>query len=167
VNNIIKRKGAKMKKLLIAIDGSDYALKAVDYVSKNFSGEDLQIGLFHVLPYVPAEFWDDGHILTEEERSSRKEVVDKWVSSQTSKLEPIFSAALKVLTSSGIKEDRISAKWIADSTDVVGSILEEARTGGYDMLVVGRYGHGTHEGRVGDITEQLIRQGSGTTLCVV
>jgi nucleotide-binding universal stress UspA family protein len=156
-----------MKKLLIAIDGSDYALKAVDYVSNQFNGEDLQISLFHVLPYVPAEFWDDGHILTEEERRSRKNVVDKWLSNQTSKLEPIFSAALKILTSSGIKKDRISTKWISDSTDVVGSILEEARTGGYDMLVVGRYGHGSNEGRLGDITEQLVRQGSGTPLCVV
>jgi len=156
-----------MKKILIAIDGSAYALQAVDYVSKHFGGEDLQIMLFHVLPYVPAEFWDDGHILTEEERKTRKDVVDKWLSNQTLKLEPIFDAASKILIGSGIQEDRISAKWISDSTDVAGSILEEALSGGYDTLVVGRCGYGSNKDRLGAVTEKLVRQGSGITLCIV
>jgi nucleotide-binding universal stress UspA family protein len=156
-----------MEKILIAIDGSDYALKAVDYVSKHFSGKDLQIMLFHVLPYVPAEFWDDGHILTEQERKTRKDVVDKWLSNQTLKLQPIFSAASKILTGSGIQKDIISTKWISDSTDVAGSILEEARRGGYDTLVVGRFGHGSNKNRLGTVTEKLVRQGAGITLCIV
>jgi len=167
LNNIIERNGSKMRKLLVAIDGSDYALKAVDYVSKHFSDEDVQIVLFHVLPYVPAEFWDDGHILTGEEKKARKGVVDKWLSHQTLKLEPIFSAASKVLAGSGIKEDRISAKWISDSTDVAASILEEARRGGYDTLIIGRCGHNSIKNRLGSVAEKLVRQGSGTALCIV
>ena len=156
-----------MKKVLIAIDGSDCALKAVDYVSRQFCGEDVRIILFHVLPFVPTEFWDDGHILTAEEKKIRQGVVDKWLSNQRLKLDPIFSAAMKVLTSSGIKEDSISTKWVSDSDDAAASIIEEARSGDYETLVIGRCGHRDLKNRMGNVTEKLIRQGAGTTLCIV
>ncbi|HMK74581.1 MAG TPA: universal stress protein [Thermodesulfobacteriota bacterium] len=53
-----------MRKILIVIDGSEGALKAVDYAGKQFTGMgDLQITLYHVSPGVPPELWDDGHIL--------------------------------------------------------------------------------------------------------
>ena len=72
----------QMRKVLVAIDGSDNALKAVDYVSQQFCGEDVRIMLFHVLPFIPTEFWDDGHILTQEEKNARRGVVDKWLTNQ-------------------------------------------------------------------------------------
>ena len=161
------KKGKQMRKVLLAIDGSDNALKAVDYVSQQFCSEDVRIILFHVLPFVPAEFWDDGHILTEEEKKARKDVIDKWLSNQRSKLDPIFSAAKNVLTAMGINEDRISTKWISDATDIAASIIEEARTGDYQTLVIGRYGHRNIKNRMGTVTEKLIRLGAGTTLCIV
>ncbi len=160
-------KGTQMRKVLVAIDGSDNSLKAVDYVSQQFCGEDVRIILFHVLPFIPTEFWDDGHILTEEEKKARKDVVDKWLTNQRSKLDPIFSAAKKVLTAMGINEDRISTKWIADATDIAASILEETRTGNYQTLVIGRCGHCNIKNRMGTVTEKLIRQGAGTALCIV
>ena len=166
VENVTK-KGMQMRKVLLAIDGSDNALKAVDYVSQQFCSEDVRIILFHVLPFVPAEFWDDGHILTEEEKKARKDVVDKWLSNQRSKLDPIFSAAKNVLTATGINEDRISTKWISDATDIAASIIEEVRTGDYQTLVIGRYGHRNIKNRMGTVTEKLIRLGAGTTLCIV
>jgi hypothetical protein len=50
-----------MRKILIAIDGSEGALKAVDYVGRQFSGiNDGIITLFYVSPGVPPELWDDG-----------------------------------------------------------------------------------------------------------
>ena len=62
-----------MKKMLIAIDGSDCSLRAVEYAGKQFSGvSDLQIILLHVLPYPPAPLWDDGHIPTGEERAKKE-----------------------------------------------------------------------------------------------
>jgi nucleotide-binding universal stress UspA family protein len=161
------KKGMQMRKVLVAIDGSDNALKAVDYVSQQFCGEDVRIMLFHVLPFIPTEFWDDGHILTQEEKNARRGVVDKWLTNQRSKLDPIFSAAKKLLTARGINEDRISTKWISDATDIAASILEEAGTGDYQTLVIGRCGHCNIKNRMGSVTEKLIRQGAGTALCIV
>ena len=62
-----------MKKMLIAIDDSPNATKAVEYVAQQFAGAaDLEVGLVHVLPNLPAIFWDEGHILSEERRRTGK-----------------------------------------------------------------------------------------------
>ena len=47
--------------MLIAIDGSNCSLRAIEYAGRQFSGvSDLQITLIHVLPYPPAPLWDEG-----------------------------------------------------------------------------------------------------------
>ena len=72
-----------MKKMLIAIDESPNALKAVEYAAQQFGvNRDIEIGLVHVLPNLPAIFWDEGHILSDGEKQDRKKVVDKWVADQ-------------------------------------------------------------------------------------
>ncbi len=158
-----------MRKMLIAIDGSKNALKAVDYVGHQFRGiDDLEITLLHVLPYVPTSFWDDGHILTSEEREERKKVVDKWLSNQQRALEPLFREAMEVLAGRGIKSHQVTTKSISDSADVAGSILEEARDGGYQTLVVGRCGLSPAKHFVmGSVTTKIINHGAGITVCVV
>ncbi len=66
--------------MLIAIDGSKGALKALDYVGEHFAGaRDLQITLFLVLQGVPPDLWDDGHILSEAEKKGRRAVLDKVI----------------------------------------------------------------------------------------
>ncbi len=72
-----------MRKVLVAIDGSEGALKAVDYVGRQFSGiGDLAVTLFYVSPGIPPELWDDGHILTEVEKAARQGVFEKWLNNQ-------------------------------------------------------------------------------------
>ncbi|HXX58332.1 MAG TPA: universal stress protein [Thermodesulfovibrionales bacterium] len=158
-----------MKNILIAIDDSPCALRAVGYVGQQFSGMgDLEITLFHVLPYVPAGFWDDGHILTAGEREERKKVVDRWLSNQTLKLDPLFREAVKILTGKGIGQERITIRSVSDSTDVAGSILEEAQSGGYQTLVMGRCGRSQAERRLmGSVTTKVVNHGAGIAVCIV
>lgn len=71
------------RNVLIAFDGSESAFKAVEYVGGQFAGlTDMTITLFYVVPSVPPQFWDDGHILTPEEKRDRQGVIDKWVENQ-------------------------------------------------------------------------------------
>src|SRR5271169_2564016 len=130
-----------MNKVLIAIDGSENSMKAVAYAGRQFSGiSGLKMTLFHVVPLVPAFFWDDGHILTKEERDERKIVVDKWLTNRQSMTGPIFEKDAGLLLENAIKAEQIETKIVSDSTDVIGSILEVARDGGYQTLVLGRRG---------------------------
>lgn len=159
-----------MKKILIAIDGSQCALRAVDYVGEQFAGiKDLQVTLFHVLQAVPPELWDDGHILTEGERSARKAVLDKWLANQKLKVEPIFQTAMETLTRKGINPEQIETKSIHGSAaSVVECILTEARTGGYKTLVMGRCGHSpAGHFLMGNAISKVLNYGAGIAICVV
>ncbi len=158
-----------MKKMLIAIDDSKSAMKAVEYTGQQFSGTgDLQITLVHVLPNLPAIFWDEGHILSEQEKSERKKVVDKWLADRIAKMDPVFRKAIEALAGMGIKTQQVKTKSISDSTDVAESILEEARDGGYQTIIIGRRGavSGKHT-LIGSVTSKIINHGSGIAVTVV
>ena len=158
-----------VNRLLIAIDGSECSRGAVEYVGRQFSaGRDLRVTLLHVLPYPPAPFWDDGHILSEAEKTARNQVIEKWLVNQRAKLDPLFSDAAAILISQGIGPEQIEKKSISDSTDIAESILEEARDGGYQTLVIGRCGlSASKRFLMGSVTTKIINHGAGIAICVV
>ncbi len=158
-----------MKKLLIAIDGSDSSFRAVEYAAAQFSGiGDLQITLLHVLPYPPAPLWDDGHIPTKEEKAERENAIERWLAGQRAKSEPLFDKAISVMTRHGIPAGRIGKKTISDSIDVAGTIIEETVDGGYQTLVLGRRGLSpVKKFLMGSVTAKVIGHGAGMAICVV
>ncbi len=158
-----------MKKMLIAIDDSPNASKAVEYVAQQFAGTgDLEIELVHVLPNLPAIFWDEGHILSSEEKQERQKVVDKWLVDRKLRMEPVFKKAIDALTGGGISPRQITTKSLSDSTDVAESILEEAKDGGYQTIVVARrsIASGKHM-LMGSVTSKIVTLGSGVAVTIV
>ena len=157
-----------MRKVLIAIDDSPSALKAVEYVAQQFVGApDLQIGLVYVLPNLPAVFWDEGHILSEEEKGTRHKIVDKWLAERRARMEPVFQSAISMLTGRGVPGGQIQIKSISDSTDVAESILEEAKDFGYRTIVLGRHENRSKHFLMGTVTNKVITQGSGVAVTIV
>ena len=158
-----------MKKMLIAIDDSLNATKAVEYVAQQFAGAvDFEIELVHVLPNLPAMFWDEGHILSKNEKQDREKVVGKWIADRKAKMAPVFKKAIDALTSKGFKPTQITTKSISDSTDVAESILEEAKDGGYQTIVMGRRGaaSGKHP-LIGSVSNKIVSLGSGVVVTIV
>jgi len=159
-----------VRRILIAIDGSEGASKAVDYAGKQFAGiSDLQITLYHVSPGVPPELWDDGHILNEEEKTARRKVLDRWLANQQAKIESVFQPAIESLTQSGIKSKQIETKSVSESVkNTAECILAEARAGGYQTLIMGRCGSSaTVHALMGSIANKITNRGAGITVCLV
>lgn len=157
-----------MRKVLIAIDDSPSTLKTVEYVAQQFTGTpDLQIGLLYVLPNLPAVFWDEGHILSEEEKRARQKIVDKWLAERKARMEPVFKKAIAMLTGKGIPAGQIQSKSISDSTDVAESILEEAKDLGYRTIVLGRHENRGKHFLLGTVTNKVVSQGSGVAVTIV
>jgi nucleotide-binding universal stress UspA family protein len=155
--------------MLIAIDGSECSLRAVDYVGRQFSGMgDLQITILHVLPFPPAPLWDDGHIPTKGEKEKRESEIEKWLLDQRAGTESLFDRAITILVGAGISRTQMAIKTISDSSDIADSILEATRDGGYHTLVVGRCGHSSvKEFVMGSVTTKLLSHGAGVAVCVV
>lgn len=156
-----------MKKMLIALDDSASAMRAVEYAGQQFGGNgDIEVGLVHVLPNLPAIFWDEGHILSEDEKKDRKKVVDKWIADRKAKMEPVFRRASEVLAKSGIKTARVRTRSISDSTDVALSILEEAKDAGYQTVIVGRCDRSSKH-LLGSVSGKIVNLGAGVAVTVV
>lgn len=94
--------------------------------------------------------------------------MEKWLESQKQAVEPMFQTAVAILDRRGIEADRIRTKAIYDSTDVAESMLEEARTGQYLTLVIGRCASPrAGEFFLGSTTSRIINRGAGLAVCVV
>ncbi len=156
-----------MNKVLIALDDTPSSMKAVEYVAQQFGGAgDTQVGLVYVLPNLPAIFWDEGHILSDQEKQDRKKVVDKWLADRKAKMEPVFRNAVETLAGRGMKPQQIRTKSISDSTDVAESILEEARDGGYQTIVTGRCDRSSKH-ILGSVASKIVSQGRGMAVTIV
>jgi nucleotide-binding universal stress UspA family protein len=157
------------RNILVAFDGSECGFNAVSYVGTQFSGlQDIKIRLLHVLPNVPPPLRDDGHILAEAEKEERKRVAEKWLSNQREMMGSSFEKARRILLEKGIEPGRIDTKIKNELRDTAESILEEARTGDYGTLVVGRCGFVHKEPLfMGSTTTRIINKGMGLTICVV
>lgn len=159
-----------MKKILIAIDGSECSSRAVDYAAKQFSGlRDLRITLFHVLPYPPASMWDHGYMASgEKEKETRDQAIEQWLAEQRTRVVPIFEKAVDVLMGEGIGLNQIEKKTVSDSIEVADSILEETRNGRYMTLVIGRCEPSPLKDLfLGSVTMKVLRQGAGAAVCVI
>ena len=158
-----------MRKLLIGIHDKYCSMRAVEYVGKQYAfAKDLEITLVHVLPNLPAMFWDEGHILSDDEKRDRQKVVDTWIVRQKQAVEPMLKAAVNDLVRCGFSPDRLGTKFISDSLDVADSILEEAREGGYQTIVIGRCG--IREGKhllVGSVTSKIIHKATAMAVTIV
>jgi nucleotide-binding universal stress UspA family protein len=129
----------------------------------------MQITLFNVSPGVPPELWDDGHILSEEEKADRKKVLDKWLNNQRLQLESVFQPAVETLTKRGIEAKQIETKSASESVkNTPECILAEAKTGGYLTLIMGRCGlHRTAHALLGSTVSKILNGGAEIATCVV
>jgi nucleotide-binding universal stress UspA family protein len=156
----------------MAVDGSEHSARALHYVGTLLrETRDVQVILFHVLKPMPRELLEHGgsEDPAEEVRLAKKlqEDQENWVPTESRFEHPILLTALELFGKTGFPVDRVTLKF-GHEDDVAHTILDEARTGGYQTIVVSR--HGSKRMNLffgGGITDQLLRDASGYTLWIV
>jgi len=158
-----------MAKLLIALDSSKGAWGAVEYVAKTFGNTPgVQVTLFHVLSGLPPAFWDDGHILEEKERDSRKRLVAAWQQDQEKQWRNLVRKANQHLGAAGLAPKAVHHKFKPKYFDVAEDILEEAQAGAYDTVVMGRRGLGLAKSLLlGSVTRKVVDNANGCAVAIV
>jgi nucleotide-binding universal stress UspA family protein len=112
--------------------------------------------------------WDDGHVLTKREMADREKVIDKWFDNQKLRLDPLFKEAIAILTEEGISRQQIETKSVSETEDIAESILDEAKDGGHQVLVIGRNSYSEGERIIlGSVTAKIINLGPEITVSVV
>jgi nucleotide-binding universal stress UspA family protein len=149
------------KDVLVAVDGSESSMKAVDHLAFILQGDaDTHLSFLHVTPRLgdvcPVDFQETvAETLEEVIRQGNRQCIDRF-----------FSHALKRLGESGIRENRIAVKVVEGALRVGKSVLDEFRNGGFGTLVIGRRGMGK-KFFTGSVSRYLIDQFSDGALWVV
>ena len=156
-------------KFLIALDSSEGAWHAVDYVAETFGKTPaVQVTLLHILSGLPPAFWDDGHILGDKERQARQRLVGNWQTEQEKRWQDLVQKAHGRLTAAGFHQEAVTNKFKPKYYDVAEDILTEAATGGYDTILLGRRGLGMAKALLlGSVTTKVVQNAKGCAVTIV
>lgn len=151
-------------RVLLAYDGSDLSLAAVNYIISLFPAEKTEVVLFHVGTEISDSFWSmekdmDFRFKTPEIRAS--------MTKQHKLLNDSIEQARKIFLDAGFPEGAVTAKIQAKQFGVARDILKESQKG-YDAIVVGRTGKSRLKDiLVGSVPVQLSGKIHGVPLIIV
>lgn len=149
------------EKILLAVNESEGALRAVDYVAKMTAEVQREVTLLHVIRGF--------NILQQRDDFALDQDIEKiWLELTKHGIEPVFNEARNRLTKAGLEGARIRTKIIAGATSRAAAIVHEARSGGIGTIVLGRRGlSGTKEFLMGRVSNKVIQASKSEAVWVV
>ena len=151
----------RLRKMLLAVDGSENCRRAVDYVGIFAAATGAEITLFSVVRDFKLQLLDVSTPRSEEIEIKLLEEVERDIHS-------MFDSYRKRLEQAGVKGTQISIKHKLRSQTRAGDILEEASKGNYGALIIGRRGLSKiQELPLGQVATKVLNLAKGTTVWIV
>jgi len=133
-------------KILVGLDPSEGAMKAVDYLGSILDGTDLEITLFHAVRALDEEMFHDAQ----------------------ESMESVFAEAASRLEKAGVSRSQITTRLATGVRSRAGAIIEEALKAGYGTIVVGRRGISfVEEFSMGRVSNKIIHLAKELAVWVV
>ena len=153
------------QKILIPIDDSENALRAVEFVAKSFSN-DNQITLFNVMIDTAALCNMNSPELTplfKSQQSSFCLLEDK----KRELVDAALTKAKDMLSEAGFPSEQITIKIEEKKEGVARDILQEAKQG-YDLIALGRRGiSGIQEFFLGSVSQKVFHEAKDISVLIV
>jgi nucleotide-binding universal stress UspA family protein len=153
------------KRILIAVDDSENAMRGVEFVAKSFSSKH-RITVFSVLLDTPAICDLNSPGLTPyflSQKAAFCELEDQKKDLMTNAMRE----AQEILLKAGFEEKNIAVKIEDKKKGVARGIIDEANSG-YDLIVLGRRGlSGIKEFFLGSISQKVLQSAKGVSILVV
>lgn len=139
------------KKVLVAVDGSGCATRAVQFVADTLGPLDgYQLRLVYVV------------------RGGSAPDLDVFEENGISDAEPVFKPAINILTAAGIDPENISTRIITNVTSRAGAIVDAAEKGDWGTIVLGRRGLSrVGEFFMGRVSNKVVHAGRMDTVWIV
>jgi len=159
-------------RILVAVDESENSTRAVQYVGSLLrETPNTAVTLFHVLKPMPRGLLEHGGSENPAAEARLSEQLRKdqetWIRQEAERECPFLLKAFETLTQSGFDRSRVTLR-IGHEDDIARNILEEARNGKHETIVVGRHGSsGIKRLFGGGVTDQLLRDAKGFAIWVV
>ncbi len=154
------------RNVLVAIDGSSFSKKALEYLVSVFLDlKDLEITLFTLAPSAPSYLTYPNPAIEEISRVERVEDIER---ENLGRAQEIIQEAVEYLKNAGFEETRLHSRVQVQRGDIAHAILREARLGKYDAVVVGRRGLGRLASVwMGSVSQKLVEYGKGLPVWII
>ena len=153
------------KKILVAFDDSENAMRAVEFIAKSFT-RDHKITLFSVVLDTPAICDMDNPSLIPyfmAQKAAFCSVEDK----KKAFVKEALQKAKEILIKAGFEEDNITIKVAEKEKGVARGIIQEANLG-YDTLIMGRRGlSGIKEFFLGSVSQKVLQSAKAVSVVLV
>ncbi|MCE5334279.1 MAG: universal stress protein [Desulfobacteraceae bacterium] len=148
-------------RIMIAMDSSEPAMRAVSHVAKMINTSNHAIALVHIVRGIAVASAGREMNFPEEYRQRLLEEAENQI-------RPAFDRAIAILVEAGIKREKIATKVISGVASRAGALFDEAVREGYGTIVVGRKGlSNVDEFDMGRVTAKLVQLAGGIALWVV
>nr|WP_320015743.1 universal stress protein [uncultured Desulfobacter sp.] len=149
------------KNLLVAVDGSESALMAVDHASFMVSGNtDIQVTLLHVMNSARNYCTID---LDAPDDTEFEKIIS---SGDRACIDQFYPLAMKKFEQMGLSRDQVRFETIKGSRRIGNSIVSYAKDKGFDTLVMGRTGI-DRAFFMGSTSKQILNHASESALWIV
>lgn len=147
-----------VKKILLAIDGSESSHRVVEVVGDYLGGFDYEVLLFNVIR---------GFEILVPEIPDTMIQVDRFEMAR-SEMAALFTELKGKLVAAGFAPEKISEKIVSGEFSRAGSIVKEATRGGFGAIVVGRRGVSKiADFFMGRVSNKVIHGGRNHTVWIV
>lgn len=158
-------------RILLAVDESENSCRVARYVGSLLRRTpDVALTLFHVLKPMPRELLEHGGSedpATEARLGVQlRDEQEAWIRKEGEAECHILKQACETLHQSGFDTSRVTLTY-GHEDDIANNILEEARIGRHETIVVGRHGTSRVKRVFGGVTDQLLRDAKGFAIWVV
>ena len=146
------------KNILIAVDESENAQRAVDYVAQMLGGlEGFLICIMHIINEPEEDFFPD---------DSEKM---KWLNEYKEKIDILLKGYRKILINAGFHENNVKVRSVLRYCPSMGDcIMVERDKIQYDTIVLGRHGLSRNEEFLfGSVSSKIINHAQSFTVWVV
>jgi len=151
----------RSRKILLAVDGSDEAFRAVQYAAGFAAGSRAEVALCHVVRQMGLEVFASPPPTDQElEKQFRQKAMVH--------IQAMFNKCRDCLVKAGMAADHIDCMCRFGSMSRSADILMEARKGGYGTIVLGRRGISkVREFLMGRVTNKVLNGAEGLAVWVV
>jgi nucleotide-binding universal stress UspA family protein len=151
----------RSKNVLLAVDNSENAIRAVDHAGFMLSGTNVSVTVYHskrdLRRFVPKE-------VLQEFPGIQK----FWQKKAGDVVAPYMKKARTMLIQAGLAENQISMKLVDGSRSAAKDILEEAAENAIGTVILGRKGYSNvKDYSMGSTTKKVLDRASNMTVCIV
>ena len=143
------------QKILVALDDSENALRAVEHVARYYLPES-EVTLFSVIPDYDFKCLMDLTSLNSDQIQFHDSICSDMQNQKKEQVQSALQQAKIRLLESGFSDEKVKIKIDRKSSDIARDIVKEA-DGGYEIIVMGRRGRSTlKEFILGSISQKVL-----------